>query len=159
MQYEIKDETLISLLKEEYFFLHNRVEHLDQIGVKVKQWGVTVGLSGIGIAYWKVTPMLLIVSVLSAFIFWIMEASWKSYQLANFTRIIEIESFFSGIDDAIFPLQSNQKWKEGMGIYSGLNGIFNFLKIAFYKSVMLPHVLTAAIGVILWFFYPPIRIP
>jgi len=155
MKIEIEQKDFIALLKDEYFYLSRRVEHLDHIGVKVKQWGVTVGLSGIGIAYWKTAPMLIVVSVISALIFWLIETSWKTYQIANYLRISEIEAFFAGKIKKIDLLQSNGAWEEAISKYQGFQGISSFIGVAFYKSVAFPHSLTAIMGIVLWLFFSP----
>lgn len=77
-----KIEKGILFLQEEYFYLQRTVESIDARALTIKSWSVTVSMLGIGAAYIQSIPVLLLLSVASALLFWIIESLWKTVQKA-----------------------------------------------------------------------------
>lgn len=145
----------LGLIKEEYFFLQSQIEEFDKKALQIKQWSVTIALAGIGTAYWKAVPELLLLSAFSALAFWLLEAQWKSFQQAHRGRVDLIERFMQVPGQEIVPLQISVSWAHQY------NHVFKeqwseFSRIAFWRAVIVPHLLIAGAGIGLYVLAPPV---
>ena len=68
------------LLKEEYFFLQKCYEDFDQRTLLIKGWSVTVSLGGLALGFQSKQQLIWALAGLSAVLFWVLEAKWKSFQ-------------------------------------------------------------------------------
>ena len=140
-------------IKEEYFYLHGQIEEFDKKALQIKQWSVTIALAGIGTAYWKEVPALLLLAALSAVLFWFLETQWKLFQQAHVSRIkiIERSLRYQGYD--LVPLQINKFWERRYrSKYKKLSAIVD---VARWRSVWIPHGLIVVTGVVLFVVSPP----
>lgn len=133
-------------LKEEYFHLQKVIEDFDSKSITIKAWSVTLSMSGIGAAFIKDKCIILLLSGISALLFWIVEASWKHFQFSYYSRIREIEKFARGELSQISPLQINTSWKQSYHE----RGLFRFLSIFLQAHVLLPHGIIFIVGITLY---------
>ena len=140
-----KRENVPDILKEEYFHLQQGVEKYDSHLITVKQWSVTLSMAGIGAAFIEGKAIVLLLASGSAFLFWIIDALWKSFQNANYYRLNHIDRYLNGEEyrDFKYPFIT-ASW--GRGHKKGPS----ILKIMFWSQVYLPHAPVVILGVILW---------
>ena len=143
---EINEETKINLLKDEYTKLYDLIDNFDGKTLKVKEWSITVGVAAIGGAYITKAPLLLLLSSFSAFIFWVIEYQWKSFQYPYFERVTEIERYFQNKNTEINVFQISHTWEK---VQPNLT-FKEKLKIFGYTNIFMPHIFTIIIGVSLY---------
>lgn len=131
------------LLKDEYLKLFELVDSFDNKGLTIKAWSVTISMAGIGMAFISHSPILLLFASLSAIIFWVLEAYWKTFQMPYLVRIDEIEAYYSGKLDTISLFQISRVWKETYN----RKDIYQTMK---WLNLMIPHVVITLIGIILF---------
>jgi len=134
----------IEFLRQEYFHLQKTVEDFDQRALSIKTWSVTVSMAGIGVAITQKAPIILVLSGVSALLFWVMEVLWKSFQLAYYYRIRQIESHMKG--EAIEGFSSpeiNRAWGIGWREHSPLQFLW-------WPHICLPHIIVFFAGLALW---------
>lgn len=136
-------EKRISQFKEEYLQLHTVVDSFDTKTLTIKAWSVTVGMSGIGGAFISHTPVLLLLASFSAFVFWLLEYYWKSFQYPHFIRVDDIEDYISGNRDSLEPMQIGKSWESNYR----LGGAKRFFTIFKWSNVMIPHIYVLLCGV------------
>jgi hypothetical protein len=87
-------------------------------------------------------------AAIAAFMFWIIETSWKTFQYANYARVREIEAFMRGETTDIRPLQIATSW--GESIREG--GLQRFMRMMFWKHVIFPHGIMSFLLCLLYYF-------
>jgi len=92
----IKQEQIVSILQEEYFYLQKSVDEYDKKSLTIKGWSITFSLAILVGAFVKCNEILLLISSFSALLFWIIDWYWKQFQNANYARLFDIERFISG---------------------------------------------------------------
>ena len=137
-----------SLLKDEYIYLQQSLEVVDQKCIDIKGWNITLAavLITAGFTEFKFSHILFIVGALSSFVFWYMEAFYRG--LTHFTshRIKQIEKVFqNGYYTSEPPLQLYSSW-EKLFKKDG-SQTKNYL---FKHIVALPHVFISTICIILF---------
>jgi hypothetical protein len=138
-------------LADEYFQLQRIVEDFDAKALTIKAWSVTLSAAGIVTAYTQFKPIILLVAAFSALVFWSVEALWKTSQQAFYARIYAIEHAIAA-DEDLPPLQIATSWSHAWHE----NGRSRpALGIMAWPHVMLPHVLVAAAGLLLFLFVQP----
>lgn len=101
-------------------------------------------MAAIGAAFTQTTPALFILASASAFLFWAIEALWKSFQQAYYPRIREIEDFMRGAEgDEFSSPDIAHSWSAAWRKTS-------FARIMLWGHVCLPHVAIAFAGILLW---------
>ncbi|WP_130854970.1 hypothetical protein [Olivibacter jilunii] len=137
------------LLKEEYLHLQKIVEEFDGKTITIKAWSVTGSLVAIGTGFSNNVHFgnaLFLIGALSSFLFWIVEANWKAYQLSYYQRITRIETHFRG-GDYTSAFQISCTWAESWHNEFKKRRI----EIMFWPGVMLPHAVIVVGGIILFF--------
>ncbi|MCU0470547.1 MAG: hypothetical protein MUF58_18305 [Arcicella sp.] len=134
------------LLKAEYLHLQSTIENFDNKALTIKAWSVTFGFTAFGVAFSSKAPSIFLIASLGSFIFWILEASWKTFQYAHYRRSREIESYFSGQRGKLMPLQIGSSWSDSYN-EGGFNRLFFIMK---WHHVILPHIIVTIIGIILY---------
>lgn len=133
------------LLKEEYFHIQNLVESFDSKALTIKAWSVTLSMTGIGISYMEDQPILLLLSGISALLFWFIETLWKTFQAAYYDRLELIEDYFAGtITKGVSSPRIHHAWSAS---WRPLKKPKNFMTIMKWSHVMLPHALVALAGI------------
>ena len=139
-------------LAQEYLLLQKTVEDFDARALTIKAWSVTFSAAGLGLAYQQGNPRFLLFAGLSALTFWLVEAVWKIHQRAYYSRIAQLEAHFSGEVTVVAPFQVTRTWFASHG---GPDRVSRWLTIPFYPGVMLPHIVVAAAGGLLFALSPP----
>ena len=135
------------MLKDEYVMLQQFYEDIDEKGLNIKNWSITVALAsiGAGLVYHK---NVLLLTCGAAIMFWILEGYWRGLSYFFAVRIKDIETAFAKGEAAKeIPLQVYSRWEKAYRDSGNqtLNYMFKF-------SSVLPHVAIAAISLLLYFF-------
>lgn len=142
----MNDDATDAMLQTEYFHLQKVVEDFDARALTIKAWSISFSLAVMGGAIASRNSAVLLVSFVSALLFWLLEAMWKSFQAGYYRRIGEIERHFATSDSAGAPLQISRtwfdQWKSG--------GNRGWLRILFWPHVCLPHLVVATMGLVLF---------
>lgn len=145
------------LLVQEYLQLQKTVEDFDARALTIKAWSVTFSAAGLGFAYDKGNPQILLIASLGALVFWLTEAVWKIHQRAFYARIETIEDHFrTGATGATPPLQIRRSW---FASYRGPDSTMRWAKVPFHLGVALPHAVVVMAGLLLYNFDPPSKTP
>ncbi len=134
------------LATKEYFQCLSIIDAFDGRVLSIKAWSVTTSLAGIGAAFSYSKPNLLLVSAVSSLVFWWLEGTWKMFQHMYINRSKEIESYLRNEGDAAFrtPLMRPAEMKQWANAGSIRESFMS------HGHVMLPHVVVAGAGIILW---------
>lgn len=135
------------LLKDEYVMLQQFYEDIDEKGLNIKNWSVTVALAtiGAGLVYNK---NILLLTFAAAIMFWILEGYWRGLSYFFVVRIKEIEKAFAdGKEADVVPLQVYSTWGRAYDKERDQT-----LRYMFKFSAMLPHVAIAIVSLLLYFF-------
>ena len=142
MDVSSKDE----LLKDEYLHIQSTIESFDGRMLTIKAWSVSFSLAAFGGAFAAHASEVLLIASLSAFMFWLIEGFWKTFQYAHYNRSSKIEQYFSGNLDEIQPMQIGSswqtQWKRG--------GTRRLLRIMSWPHVYLPHGVVFGLGIALY---------
>ena len=98
-------------LEREYFHLQEEIQSFDSKALTIKAWSVSVAGAIAGSSALAGNRTVLLFAALVSFMFWFIEASWKSFQYANYKRVNEIESFMRGSRQDIELWQISKTWK------------------------------------------------
>jgi hypothetical protein len=145
----LDEDKRADLLKDEYIMLQQFYEQIDNKGLTIKNWSITVALAaiGTGILYNK---NVLWAGFAAALLFWYLEAHWRGLSYFFSVRIQEIELAFQ-----------NSKWKEEtpLQVYATWSRAYQkekdqTFRYMFKQTSSLPHVVIAAICFVLYFLLP-----
>ena len=142
-----------SLLKDEYVMLQNFYEEIDEKGLNIKNWSITVALASVGAGLFYDKNVLLLASA-AAFMFWVLEAYWRGLSYFYVVRIKDIEKAFSeGREEKEIPFQ----------VYSAWNREFRksgdqTIRYMFKFSSVLPHVPIMIVSLALYFLNVHLKI-
>ena len=142
------NNTKIQLLKEEYILLQNIIEKFDNKSIIIKSWSITFSLTTLASFFITKNYFLLLLTLVSALLFWIIETLWKTFQYSYYYRIGKIEKFFKNENYNIIPLQIGSDWYYK---YKKIS-IKNFIKIMFWTHVLLPHFFIIFLCIIIYFY-------
>jgi hypothetical protein len=134
------------MLKDEYVMLQQFYEDIDEKGLNIKNWSVTVALAtiGAGLVYHK---NILLLTFAAAVMFWILEGYWRGLSYFFVVRIKEIEKAFAdGQEEQKTPLQVYSTWGKAYDKNKDQTLIYMFK-----FNAMLPHVAIAVISLLLYF--------
>ncbi len=141
-------EQRAEFLKDEYVMLQQFYEDIDERGLTIKSWAITVALAaiGTGIVYRK---EVLLVGFFTSLVFWYLEAHWRGLSHFFSTRIKNIESAFqtARVEDEV-PLQVYSTWEKEYQKSKDQT-----LKYMFKTTAILPHSLIAVICLLLYFLF------
>jgi hypothetical protein len=144
----------VDLLKDEYVMLQHFYEDIDQKGLNIKNWSITVALASVGAGFIYHRDIFLL-GFGTAVMFWILEAYWRGLSYFFVVRIKDIESVFANKEEAQeIPLQIYATWERAFEKRGDQT-----LRYMFKFSSMLPHVAIALVNLLLYFFgdsLPPI---
>lgn len=125
----------VDLLAQEYLHLQGAVEAFDDRILLIKGWSVTVSLAGLTAAVMKRSQTLLLISGLSAVLFWFIETLWKSFAATYNVRVRALEEAFRNGDTSMAPFQIVSSWPEAWQAV----GWSGFLGRSVTFGVALPH--------------------
>jgi len=143
----MNEDKRADLLKDEYVMLQHFYEDIDGKGLTIKSWAITVALAtiGTGILYRK---EVLLIGFFVSLVFWYLEAHWRGLSHFFSVRIKDIEVAFQ-----------SDKWKgeTPLQVYTTWSAEYNKVKDQTFKymfkpSSILPHVLIAAVCLLVYIF-------
>jgi hypothetical protein len=108
----VNDEQLRSALQTEYLQIQKTLEDFDGRAITIKAWSVSFSLVAIGGAFASHSAPVLLVSCISAILFWVIEGNWKTFQYAHYARSGEIEEYFRGERQIDFAFQIGTSWSK-----------------------------------------------
>ena len=101
------------LLKDEYIMLQQFYEDIDNKGLTIKSWAITVALAAIGAGIVEKNDMILWAGLAASVMFWYLEAHWRGLSYFFSARIQEIEQiFYEGRLETEVPLQVYSTWEK-----------------------------------------------
>lgn len=137
-------ENKAALLKDEYLLLLRFYEDFDARLLTIKGWSASIAIAAIGLGFQNRNPSLWLFAAAASVVFWLLEGTWKSFQYAYRARIVEIEEAFRRDDfTQVVPFQTYGRWHAGwrQGRVREVLGL---------AIVMVPHLLTAVAGLVLF---------
>ena len=84
------------VLMKEYDLLQSRIRDYDARVFQIKGWSTTIFSAALGLAILQNKPLLLLVPLFACFIFWGLDALFKSFQHIMIERAYEVEAIFNG---------------------------------------------------------------
>ncbi|HET9910846.1 MAG TPA: hypothetical protein VFQ13_03095 [Anaerolineales bacterium] len=141
-------EQRAEFLKDEYIMLQQFYEDIDEKGLTIKNWAITVALAaiGTGIVYRR---EVLLVSFFASLVFWYLEAHWRGLSHFFSARIKVIEAAFQTKEwKEEAPLQVYATWEEEYRKSKDQT-----LRYMFKRTSLLPHTLIAAVSLLLYFLF------
>lgn len=142
----MEGEKLDAMLKDEYFYVQKVIEDFDSRAIAIKAWSVSFSFAAIGGAFASHAGAVLLVASVSALLFWLLEALWKSFQAGYYRRVRAIERHFAGEAPLTSPLQIADTWfRHWQG-----RGSREWTRMLLWPHVALPHVVVAIIGATLF---------
>lgn len=134
-------------LKDEYLFLQNSYESFDQRALTIKGWAVTLSLGGFAAGFQYKNVSLWVLGSVSALLFWLIEATWKSFQYTLAARITQIEKYFAA--DATADIRALQAYTSWFSEWRRISPIRRILGTATLFIVYVPYVPICVGGAIL----------
>lgn len=145
----------MEFLWKEYNLVYGIYEGYGGQLIELKGWSVTVGLAALLAAYSKPVSkngrIAVLIAALSAIPFWLTETLWRQFQNANLSRLEKIEECAAGLVKGCSPLQSITFWQSE---YQAEKYV-GWFKVAFDPHVLMPHAFLFALGLLLFFKWPP----
>lgn len=131
----MEQQQKLTLLEREYFHLQTLVENFDAKSLTIKAWSVSLAIAVLSSGAFSNTINVLVYAAMASFLFWLIEAYWKTFQNANYKRIRDIENYLNGNADDIDCFQIGTSWSNE---YNQL-GRKQFYTALFWPHVVLPH--------------------
>ena len=140
-------KTTADLLKDEYIMLQTAYEDMDNKGLTIKGWAITVTLAIIGTSILNDNKELLWLAFAASFVFWYLEAYWRGLSHFFAVRIQNIEAAISnGTWEKELPLQVYSTWDKEYKKSKNQT-----LKYMFKRTSFLPHGLMPIFILIIYF--------
>ena len=141
----MKNPQRLELLNNEYTMLQQFYQDIDNRGLTIKGWSVTVSLAGIG-AGLLYSGWIFLGVMGAALLFWYLEGYWRGLSFFFSRRILAIEAAIrEGTWKEMDPLQIYHAWDEAYQV-SGDQTFRYMLK----RPSLWPHVLVAIISLLLF---------
>lgn len=138
-----------TLLKDEYLHIQSVIESFDGRMLTIKAWSVSFSLAAFGGAFATHSAEVLLIASLSAFMFWLIEGFWKTFQYAHYNRAVKIENYFASGEEEIAPMQIGSSWQ----IQWKRGGKKRLFRIMAWPHVYLPHGAVFALGILMYYLY------
>lgn len=145
------DETRLDLLREEYLHLQSTIEAFDERALSIKAWSVTFSLTAIAGAFATESAFVLTLAGVSAVLFWILEALWKTFQDGYMGRARALEDWFAATARGE-PIAGPEPLQIGRDFQARVaaGGFRRFLVVATRIHVALPHAFVVLLAAGLW---------
>ncbi len=106
------EEVRLQMITDEYVMLQGFYEDIDNRGLTIKGWSISVALAGMGAAFLYSGQLFLYV-MLAALLFWYLEGYWRGLSFFFSSRILEIEAALRGDNlEKFTPLQTYKTWNQ-----------------------------------------------
>jgi hypothetical protein len=137
-------------LKDEYIMLQTLYGDMDQKGLTIKNWAITVTLAIIGASFVIADRNLLWLAMAASIVFWYLEAYWRGLSHFFAVRIQEIEAALrDGTWETEVPLQVYSSWSKEYGRTK--DQTFRYM---FKRASLLPHAFIPLFVLVLYFMFP-----
>jgi len=144
---EIKQRA--DLLKDEYIMLQQFYEDIDNKGLTIKSWAITVALAAIGAGIVEKNELILWAGLAASVMFWYLEAHWRGLSYFFSARIQNIEQIFqNGTMESGIPLQVYATWEAEYRKVG--DRTFRYM---FKPFTIFPHLVIAGVIVLLLILY------
>ena len=138
----------LALLEKEYFHLQTQIEKFDDKSLTIKAWSVSLAAAIAGSSSFAENYILILFASFASLMFWIIDASWKNFQYANYKRIWEIEKYMRGEVSKIDHLQIATFWSQSFR----KNGLKRFFRILIWRHVLIPHGIMSILFLLLFLY-------
>jgi hypothetical protein len=129
----------------EYFFTQERIDAFDGRTLLVKSWSVTASGAGFAFAISQKNSSVLLLTALTALVFWYIEAQWKSLQHILIEHSQKIERCLQeGTDKYVGPSMS-QSFSDSFESSGRWRRMFVAFKIT---NTAMPHILIVVAGAV-----------
>jgi len=135
----------MELIAQEYFKIIDIIGQYDGLMMTIKGWLITVGMALIGYAFQQRQRSILLLVLVSAVCFSLVDAKFKEYQTSYYPRMRTIEKCISTKNElaACLPLQVDASWSESKVWY----GVF----LQYGKfGVIMPHFIVFLLALFLY---------
>ena len=150
-------EYKIEILLKETEMLSSNIKHLDDILLRIKNWGITFFSGFIIFSFTSKVCFLLLVGCIITILFWITDAIYKSFQRKMIVRYNRIEHYLR-------TKQFQEDYKNGsmsfivpdIGARVSVKDVgkkTNILKGAFYIHTSLIYIVMIVVNVVLFFTF------
>lgn len=129
-------------LQAEYYHLQKTIEDFDARVLTIKAWSVTFGLASLVGAFASKGQLVFLIAAAGALMFWLLEASWKSFQLGYYERVEQIEAHFRGETELSCAHQISAAWQAWWDAESWTV----VPRVCLWPHVALPHVFVMLAG-------------
>lgn len=164
---EAINKELMEGLSTEYYKIVSIVSDFDKNLLTVKGWGVTLSLAALAWGFQNQHYGLFLVACMSGIAFWIIEAVMKMHQMRYYVRMREIEVISSTLSETKLldgsPVSApliDWSWEKAPESFKGSRPAWTsperYGRNAWFRlswllpHVFLPHVITAAVGGLLF---------
>jgi len=83
------------VLVKEFEILNSTIKDFNTKVFQIKGWSITIFSATIGLSIVNNKPILLLIPLISSFLFWGMEGVYKKFQKIMIDRVIEVEKTFN----------------------------------------------------------------
>lgn len=145
----------LAALQAEYFKLQDIIELFDSRALQIKGWSVTLSLAGLVAAFAnkdaaEARMVVILLAVMSAICFWVIEYIWKCHQWSMLARVDAIEAAMRDGTDSIVPFQIATTIRTGWR-----KVMMQRLPMLAAPTICLPHLLIVVLGLALAGALPP----
>ena len=152
-------------LNAEYLAIVKLVSEFDGRLMIVKGWSVTLSLAGLGLAFQQAHYALFILASATAVAFWSIETAMKRHQMQYYPRMRAIEVATSNLNavlidghlvsapliDWFWGFRGKGNFRPDMPTQRDAANVRRMIRLApFMSHVMLPHVIAAVLGLVLF---------
>src|SRR5262245_53223555 len=132
----------LSYLKDEYLLLQKFYDDFDARVMTIKGWSATIGMAAIGVGFYQ-SRFVWLFAAGAALVFWILEATWKTFQYMYRPRIALLErTFLTGQTEEVAPFQIQSSWGAAFR-----RKRFEVVPNMFLGLILFPHALTIVAGI------------
>jgi hypothetical protein len=140
----LSERDLYDAALQEYRELEAGIRQFTANSMQTKNWSVAVGLAGILVAFIQKQPAILLLSPITAVLFWVMDARWRAYLFCFIERQKEIESYFLGEVQQYIGPQINRSFDRS---FDRMKNEVSAWKFARNSSIHIPHSIVALIAI------------
>jgi hypothetical protein len=125
-----------SELLTEYYKVTDIVQSYDPYFLSIKTWSVTLSAAAMGVSFSRASAApILLVAVLLAVSFWLVESRFKILQLNHIARVMALERYLGGNVDKPSPLIF-RSFAEAAAVNAKFS---RWRKVMFWPHVAFPH--------------------
>ena len=144
----------------EYIALLNIVEGFNEQSLVIKGWSITIGMAALIAMYSRASSengsrLGVLLAAFATVPFYLTDVLWKTFQQPYAERLTAMEEFVRYAPGSAHP-GPLQSWSEWGDSYDE-DKVMDFLCAMMNLSVLMPHCVIFAVGLLLAIFFPPNR--